>query len=91
MSGYPIFFGYVNPEHFEAPVHTDLEIFPTVTQKKKSGGSTTVWRQAVWRLTPQGRQQYANASGVRLGFELATDGIQFYVFANKDKSDGEIT
>ena len=34
------------------------------------------------RVTPQGRHQHANASGGKVRFELATDGIQFYVFAN---------
>ena len=31
------------------------------------------------QVTPQGRHQHVNAW---VGFELATDGIQFYVFAN---------
>ena len=34
------------------------------------------------QVTAQQRQQHANASGSKVGFELATDGIQFYVFAN---------
>ena len=34
------------------------------------------------QVTPQVRFQRANASGGKVGPELATDGIQFYVFAN---------
>ena len=31
------------------------------------------------QVTPQGCQQHANATCVKVGFELSTDGIQFYV------------
>ena len=34
------------------------------------------------QVTPQGRHQHVNASSGKVGFELATDGIQLYVFAN---------
>ena len=33
------------------------------------------------QATPQGRRR-ENATAGKVGFELATDGIQFYVFAN---------
>ena len=38
------------------------------------------------QVTQQGRHQHANASGGKEGFELATDGIQFYVFVNFDQA-----
>ena len=34
------------------------------------------------QVTPQRRHKHANASGGKVGFELATDGIQFYFLAN---------
>ena len=34
-------------------------------------------------LTPQGRHLHVNASCCKVGFKLATYGIQFYVFANQ--------
>ena len=36
----------------------------------------------LFQVKPQWRHQHANASGGKLGFELATDGIQFYFLAN---------
>ena len=35
------------------------------------------------QVTTQEHHQRANASGSKAGFELVTEGIQFYVFANK--------
>ena len=34
------------------------------------------------QITPQGHHQHVNASGGKVWFELATDGIRLYVFAN---------
>ena len=42
--------------------------------------TTTVASES--KVISQGRYQHAYVSGGKVGFELAIDGIQFYVFAN---------